>query len=302
MKKNKLIALFAGLSLAFVGSAALAAPSADTLLVAGYDSDQMAVLYGVSDIDADDAETATLDCTLVGDFVYEVDNGEEVADDATQVGVTGLWSKDKEAEDGKGDQVEFYFEGDDDEEGDSVLYGTDTTDDEDGAEECALTSVKIEPNGNGEINHGTVVSTFAKLLQGGHGCLIRHFAQSDFGKGDYDEVDAESFEVTLQSFETACNKKVKDDSVDDDDDSESQRQEQPSRPGEEGQVRQGRQGQGTRPVEEGPGRRQLERLNPRATESPEPRGSGSQKEAGSPSPPLSVSMPEDFSTGRSASK
>jgi hypothetical protein len=221
--------LFAGLSLAFVGSAALAAPSADTLLVAGYDSDQMAVLYGVSDIDADDAETATLDCTLVGDFVYEVDNGEEVADDATQVGVTGLWSKDKEAEDGKGDQVEFYFEGD--EEGDSVLYGTDTTDDEDGAEECALTSVKIEPNGNGEINHGTVVSTFAKLLQGGHGCLIRHFAQSDFGKGDYDGVDAESFEVTLQSFETACNKKVKDDSVDDDDDSESRGKSNP--PGQE---------------------------------------------------------------------
>ncbi len=230
MKKNKLVALFAGLSLAFVGSAALAAPSADTLLVAGYDSDQMAVLYGVSDIDADDAETATLDCTLVGDFVYELDV--EANEEDTEVGVTGLWSKDKDAEDGKGDQVEFSFEGDD-EEGASVRYGTETTDDEDGAEECALTSVKIEPNGNGEINHGTIVSTFAKLLKGGNGCLIRHFAQSDFGKGDYDEVDAESFEVTLASFETACNNKGRSDSVDDDDESASESRGKDNAPGQE---------------------------------------------------------------------
>ncbi len=206
MKKNRLIALFAGLSLAFVSSAALAAPSADTLLVAGYDSDQMAVLYGVSDIDPDDADTATLDCTLVGDFVYELDD--EAEEDATEVAVTSL--KEKDDDKVADENFEFFYEGDDENEGDSVRYG------DEGAEECALTSVTIEPNGEGEINHGTVVSTFAHLLKGGNGCLIRHFAQSDFGKGDHGDLDEESFEVTLKFFETACNKKHKQESVDDD--------------------------------------------------------------------------------------
>lgn len=199
MKRNKIIALCAGLSLAFVSTAALAAPSADTLLVAGYDSDQMSVLYGVSTIDQD-GDVATLDCTLNGDFVYELDT--EAADDDTEVAVTDLTPVDPA--DGK---VEFSYEDDEDQTGETVLYAD--------AEECALTSVTIEPNGAGEINHGKVVSTFAHLLKGGNGCLIRHFAQSDFGKGDYDEVDAESFEVTLQSFETACSKN-KDKKVDDD--------------------------------------------------------------------------------------
>lgn len=223
MKKNKLIALFAGLSLAFVSSAALAAPSADTLLVAGYDSDQMAVLYSVSDIDDDGAETASLDCTLDGEYVYELESDSDTeadveadvevdGEEVTKVAVTGL-EKD-------GEEVEFFAEGaGETQEGDGVRY----SETEDG--ECQLISVTIEPNGDGEINHGTIVSTFAKLLKGGNGCMIRHFAQSGFGKGDYDVAEGESvdevLEVTLQSFETACNKKAKNDSVDDDDDSES---------------------------------------------------------------------------------
>jgi hypothetical protein len=219
MKKNKLIALFAGLSLAFVSSAALAAPSADTLLVAGYDSDQMAVLYGVSGIDQEGDEP-TLDCTLTGDFVYELDA--EAEEDAVEVAVTGL--KTNGGEDEEDGDVEFFLENDEDQT-EGVLYGTVADGDEPGAEECALTSVTIEPNGDGEINHGTVVSTFAKLLKGGKGCMLRHFAQSDFGKGDYDGVDAESFEVTLQSIETACEKQGKNEKNDDtssvDDDSSS---------------------------------------------------------------------------------
>jgi hypothetical protein len=211
MKQKKLIALFAGLSLAFVGSAALAAPSADTLLVAGYDSDQMAVLYGVSGIDQE-GDDATLDCTLIGDFVYELDA--EAPDDATEVEVTGLEKKGGEGEENS--DVEFFAE--DVEEpvaGEGVMYGT-ATDDEQGAEECTLASVKIEPK-NGKINHGAVVSTFAHLLLGGNGCLIRHFAQSDFGKGEYGDGDGDgdgdTLEVTLDSIETSCAKgkdKVKD--------------------------------------------------------------------------------------------
>ena len=229
MKRNKLIALFAGLSLAFVSSAALAAPSADTLLVAGYDSDQMAVIYGVSDIDQGDEETASLDCALDGTYVYELESESETEtsaeaavegdgdDGPTKVAVTSV--KEKDGDTVADENVEFFYQDDEKQEGPSLRYG------DEGAEDCALTSVAIEPNGNGEINHGKVVSTFAKLLKGGNGCLIRHFAQSDFGKGEYEVADGESvdevLEVTLQSFETACNKKVKSDSVDDDDDSES---------------------------------------------------------------------------------
>lgn len=188
MKKNKIIALFAGVSLALVSTAALAAPSADTLLVAGYDSDQMSVLYGVSSIDQDGDE-ATLDCTLNGDYAYVLDS--EAGDDDTEVAVSDLTTVDPA--DGV---VEFTFEDDDDQTGEKVLYAD--------ADECSLTSVKIEPNGAGEINHGKVVSTFAHLLPGGHGCLMRHIAKSDFGKADYDALDAGSFELTLQAFETAC--------------------------------------------------------------------------------------------------
>jgi len=199
MKKNKTIALLAGLSLAFVSSAALAAPSADTLLVAGYDSNQMAVLYGVSGIDQDGDEPATLDCTLVGDFVYELDD--EADEEAIKVAVTGLKTKGADGEE-DGD-VEFFDEDvEEPKEGEGVLYGTDD------ADECDLTSVTVDRDG--KVNHGAVVSTFAKL---GKGCIVRHFAQSDFGKADYDAVDSDLFEVTLMSIKTSCDKQKDKDAV-----------------------------------------------------------------------------------------
>lgn len=220
MKTNRIIALFAGLSLALVSTAALASPSADTLLVAGYDHDQMSVLYGVSSIDQEDDTTASLDCRLVGTFEYK-------AGDATDglAEVDSLSSVDQDTDDETPDDTTFEPETvvadpDNDPALADVEYG------DVGAEECALTSVTIEPNGADKVTHGTIVSTFAHLLEGGHGCLIRLFAQSDFGKGDYDEVNSDIFEVTLDSFETACSKnkdkKEKDDhssSVGDDDDS-----------------------------------------------------------------------------------
>lgn len=208
MKKNKLIALFAGLSLAFVGSAALAAPSPDTLLVAGYDSDSMAVVYGVSDVDLESDTTATLDCTLKGVFDYTVgDATDGIAD------VETLTSVDQDDNVETPDDTTFEPETvvsdpDNDPALSSVDYGAD------GAEECALTSVTIEPNGADKITHGTIVSTFAKLLQGGNGCMIKLFAQSEFGKADYQDAEGE-LTVTLDSIETAC-AKGKDKKVDDD--------------------------------------------------------------------------------------
>lgn len=200
MMRNKLIALLAGLSLALVSSVALAAPSADTLLVAGYDSDQMAVIYGVSGIDQEDDTTATLDCSLVGTFGYTVGDAEDgIADVETLTAVDP--DDDTDTPDDTTFEPETVIQAPDNDPAlADVEYGAE------GAEECSLTSVDIEPNGDGEINHGTIVSTFANLLQGGKGCIIRHFAQSDFGKADYDEADVTTFEVTLQSIMTSCEK------------------------------------------------------------------------------------------------
>ncbi len=195
MKTNRYIALLAGLSLALMSSPALAYPSVDTLLVSGYDVEEGVVLYGVSSIDQD-GEEATLDCLLDGDHVYIADLESEEAESE----VTELSEYDSAAE-GPGDEATFDSEDDDNEDG-PVTY-SDLPDESD----CRLTAVTIEHPGDGEINHGTIVSTFARLLQGGNGCLIRLFAQSDYGKADYvDGEGAAALTVLLSSHETACKK------------------------------------------------------------------------------------------------
>jgi|SRR5665811_127204 len=194
MKKNRYIALLAGLSLVLMSSPALAYPSADTLLVSGYDVEEGVVLYGTSSIDQEGDET-TLDCSLDGDYVYvsDLESGDAEND------VTELFEYDSQAEE-PGDEATF--ESEDDDSTDAPVAYSDPA-----AEDCGLTAVTIEHPGDGEINHGTIVSTFARLLQGGNGCLIRLFAQSDYGKADY-VVDegAEALSVVLSSHETACKK------------------------------------------------------------------------------------------------
>ena len=60
-------------------------------------------------------------------------------------------------------------------------------------DEPELSEVAIEPNEEGEINHGTVVSAFVQHLQAngykGVGCLVRYVAQSDWGKADVEDGD-----------------------------------------------------------------------------------------------------------------
>lgn len=203
MKKNKYIALFAGLSLALMSSPALAYPSPDTLLVSGYDAEEAVVLYGVSDIDQEGTDDLSLDCTVTGEYTYELGevDPEEESDFETRDVVT--LEKDGPATFGYED-----VNTDGDYTADlEVEYGDDTDGDDLGSEECELTAVTIEHPGDGEINHGTIVSTFARLLQGGNGCLIRHFAQSDYGKADnVDGEGGDAMTVLLSSQETACKK------------------------------------------------------------------------------------------------
>lgn len=205
MKKNRYIALFAGLSLALMSSPALAYPSADTVLVSGYDVEQGVVLFGVSDIDQEGTDDLTLDCALEGEHSYEL--GEDDLDEEDDF-------ETREVVDLQNDEgpVTFGYEdvntdADDYDKDLEVEYGTDTAGEDLGSEECELTAVTIEHPSGGEINHGTIVSTFARLLKGGNGCLIKLFAQSDYGKADYvDDEGGEALTVLLSSHETACKK------------------------------------------------------------------------------------------------
>lgn len=163
--KKRWIAIVGAAALMLTSSIALAAPSPDTLLVSGYDSETMAVLYGVIDLD---------------------ENGEtECTDEDFQASADELLAADDES------------------------TASDVEPAGDGEADCSLESVDVSRDG--EVNHGSVVSTFAKLLQGGNGCLIRLFAQSDYGKSDADEVDGGDLEFVLEQAETSCSKKKVDD-------------------------------------------------------------------------------------------
>ena len=62
--------------------------------------------------------------------------------------------------------------------------------------------IAVEPNEDGEFNHGSFVSAFAQEFDGGpgKGCVLRFVAQSDWGK---EEVDIESSDLLIEA-QTFC--------------------------------------------------------------------------------------------------
>lgn len=214
--------LIATALMVFVGSsAALAYPAVDTLLTSGYDdSGEDAVLvFGVSSIDQE-GDDETLDCRLVGDFEYELDEEGTTVSTLVAVDDGGDGGEDPDPETDASD-TKFYGEkaGKEGETSDlePVEYG------EDGAQECTLSAIEIE-----DANHGKVVSSFVhalKELDLGHGvgCLVRYVAQTEWGKdtGDDDEVTeptlpSETTTISLADFETACKKGKKGETEDGD--------------------------------------------------------------------------------------
>lgn len=59
--------------------------------------------------------------------------------------------------------------------------------------DCELTEGEVA-GPNGQVNHGMFMKLFNSLYEGtGRGCLVRHLAQSDLGKGDQQvKVDTET--------------------------------------------------------------------------------------------------------------
>jgi hypothetical protein len=59
-----------------------------------------------------------------------------------------------------------------------------------------VNEIEVTANEEGEFNHGSFVSAFAKAFEGqGKGCLMRHLAQSNWGKPDVELEDYDVLEV-----------------------------------------------------------------------------------------------------------
>jgi hypothetical protein len=90
--------------------------------------------------------------------------------------------------------------------------------------DCELTEGEVA-GPNGQVNHGMFMKLFNSLFEGsGRGCVVRHLAQSDLGKGDQqvkggseadvesDDADAEGEDsVEFTTIETLCQRGPGDD-------------------------------------------------------------------------------------------
>jgi hypothetical protein len=89
--------------------------------------------------------------------------------------------------------------------------------------DCELTEGEVA-GPNGQVNHGMFMKLFNSLFEGsGRGCVVRHLAQSDLGKGDQqvkageEEVESDGPEVEgeasieFTTIETLCQRGPGDD-------------------------------------------------------------------------------------------
>ena len=190
MKTSKpWIVLATVFSLLIVTSAALAAEDEEgdenTVFNFGYDSENQVFVWGASSTDG------TADCTLIG--VHQT----------KYVTIDGrFWVDDLLTE--AGDPVTFPVR--DDETAEPVPYASDG--------ECALSGGRVS-GPNGQVNHGMFMKLFNSMFEGrGRGCVMRHLAKSDLGKGDQmvkvpdvdDEVltAPESGTIDFESVLTQC--------------------------------------------------------------------------------------------------
>ena len=193
------------LAVATVGLAATVDPN--SLLTEGYDSDNHNLVWGVADHPDSEEFEGTYDCSLeTGTYNYEV------GEDGKVMVLTD-----------EGDAAVTYSEPDD--EDDTTTESTVNYGETEG--ECDLTVTNVE-GPQGQVNHGTVVSSFVHALKDAGvkaiGCYLRIIAQSDYGKGDQqvnvpdveegEEVDEgeevieepETGSVDLTTHETTCGK------------------------------------------------------------------------------------------------
>lgn len=180
---------------------------ADTLFNLGYDEEFHIVMWNTSSTDS------AFDCTLANGALtvtYGEPTDDTVPVDELDDGEDAVSFENRDAED-VGEDFEPAEE--------PVDYS--------GADgECGLSGAEVS-GPNGQVNHGMFMKLFNATFEGkGRGCLNRHLAQSDLGKGDQQlkvsDVDpdfisvvaGDSSDVEFMTFEAICehgNKKDSDD-------------------------------------------------------------------------------------------
>lgn len=187
---NRRLSALAGLVGALVSSgvawAATSEPNA--LLTEGYDAAEHNLVWGVAEHPEAEGSAAIFDCRIEGTYTYEFEGGKVVML-AGEGGVATYQPVDEAA--------------------DPVPYG-------ETGDECVLTVTNVE-GPNGQVNHGTIVSSFVHALKEagvtGVGCYVRFIAGSSYGKGAQQVQVGEvipptdpvtSGEVTLATHEARC--------------------------------------------------------------------------------------------------
>lgn len=181
--RKKLIVLTTILGLiAFSGVAAAeeheSDETGDTTFNFGYDEDNGVFIWGSSASDGD------FDCTLENGSLRAIygddSDGGLLVEDLTYL-----------EGDNAGQTVEF----------DPAEEGDDSLEYDPEGEDCQLTAGEVA-GPQGQINHGMFLKTFNAMFDGqARGCMVRHIAQSDLGKGPQ-QVNVSEVEETVETEET----------------------------------------------------------------------------------------------------
>lgn len=175
---NRRIAATIGLVGALVTSGVAWAASSEpnALLTEGYDPAQHNLVWGVAEHPEAEGSTAIFDCRIEGTYSYEFEESGKVVMLTGEGGVATYQPVDEAA--------------------DPVPYG-------ETGDECVLTVTNVE-GPNGQVNHGSIVSSFVHALKDagfkGIGCYVRIIAQSPYPG---EEVGTAG-EVNLVTHETTC--------------------------------------------------------------------------------------------------
>jgi hypothetical protein len=151
LKRSKTFAAIVAASLS-LGLTALAAPAIDNYITQGYDSDETALVFGVSA--GQETGDPLLDCDFSGEVEYTLGEPED-GSSVTPVTITGSTPA--------GDGEEF------------------------DVQNCLAYQISVE-GPNGQVNHGTFQSSWVHALKDlgmqGKGCLVSAFSKLGHGKGD----------------------------------------------------------------------------------------------------------------------
>lgn len=163
--KTRAIAVISLLALLAVSGVALAASEDDTVINHGYDEDSQFFMWNVTKLDYEPwIEATESDDALLADDIGDL------------LETCGL--------DPDGEGTEFDYTAAHNADGTFEITISDESGEIDTVE-CGEFVGAFVTGPNGQVNHGMFLKTFNEIYEGpNRGCIVRHLAQSDLGKGD----------------------------------------------------------------------------------------------------------------------